>query len=129
MPRTLANARRLVVQLPELLQGLIDSLQGPLADIGTALPALSDKVDVLAQELVQTRESIDAILPELSQLVGGMDGRLGNIDAEVSRALGGLDERLGHMDEVVSELGETLTGVLGSIPGVRRAVRTTHRGS
>jgi hypothetical protein len=47
-------------------------------------------VDRLDGELATTRGSIDAILPELSKLVGGMG---------------------------------TLTGVLGSIPGVRRAVR------
>jgi hypothetical protein len=29
------------------------------------------------------------------------------------------------MDEVVSDLGGTVSGVLGSIPGVRRAVRAS----
>ena len=123
MPRTIAQARRLLLELPLLLERLIDSIQEPLDAIGTALPALAERVEALAQELADTRTSLDAILPELSQLVGGMDGRLTNIDNEVGKALGGLDERLGHMDEVVSELGQTLTGVLGSIPGLRRSVR------
>jgi ABC-type transporter Mla subunit MlaD len=112
------------VELPELLERLIDSLQEPLDQIGTALPALAQRVEDLGGELAATRASIDAMLPELSRLVGGMDGRLTNIDTEVTRVLSGLDERLGHMDDVVSELGGTLTGVLGSIPGVRRAVRS-----
>lgn len=124
MPATLARARRLLVELPDTLERLVDVLQGPLEDLSEALPALAARVDALGNELVATRASIDRILPELSQLVGGMDGRLTNIDAEVSKALTGLDERLEHMDDVVSELGSTLTGVIGSIPGVRRALRT-----
>ena len=39
MPRTLASARRLLVELPDTLERLIDSLQGPLADVGAALPS------------------------------------------------------------------------------------------
>ena len=99
LPATLAKARRLLVDLP-------------------------DSIDGLTSELSATRGALDAILPELSQLVGGMDERLANIDAEVAKALGGLDQRLGHLDSVVSDLGHTVTGVLGSIPGFRRAVRT-----
>lgn len=99
LPLTLAKARRLLVDLP-------------------------DSIDGLTRELSATRGALDAILPELSQLVGGMDTRLANIDDQVVKTLGGLDERLGHMDSVVSDLGSTVTGVLGSIPGFRRAVRT-----
>jgi hypothetical protein len=99
LPSTLGKARRLLVDLPESIDGL-------------------------TQELHATRGALDMILPELSQLVGGMDERLANIDAEVAKALGGLDVRLGHMDTVVSDLGTTVTGVLGSIPGIRRAVRS-----
>lgn len=99
MPVTLGKARRLLVDLP-------------------------DSIDALTTELAATHRALDAILPELSQLVGGMDERLANIDDQVVKTLGGLDERLGHMDSVVSELGQTVTGVLGSIPGFRRAVRT-----
>ena len=104
MPLTLAKARRLLVDLPESIDGL-------------------------TRELSATRGALDAILPELSQLVGGLDDRLANIDDQVVKTLGGLDDRLGHMDSVVSELGQTVTGVLGSIPGFRRAVRTATAGS
>lgn len=99
LPSTLAKARRLLVDLPDSIEGL-------------------------TRELAATRGALDLILPELSQLVGGMDERLANIDTSVAEALGGLDDRLGHMDSVVSDLGHTLTGVLGSIPGLRRAVRS-----
>jgi len=129
MPLTLAKARRLLVELPDTLERLIVVLQGPLEGLGEALPALADRVNALALELTATRDSLDAILPELSRLVGGMDGRLTNIDAEVTRAMSGLDHRLEHLDEVVSELGGTLTGVLGSIPGFRRAVRAAGSGA
>lgn len=98
LPVTLGRARRLLVDLP-------------------------DSIDGLTRELAATRGALDAILPELSQLVGGMDTRLANIDDQVMRTLGGLDTRLDHLDSVVSELGQTVTGVLGSIPGFRRAVR------
>jgi ABC-type transporter Mla subunit MlaD len=98
LPVTLARARHLLVDLPTHLEGLVT-------------------------ELAATRRSLDAILPELSQLVGGMDTRLQGLDTSVATALEGLDTRLGHLDAVVSELGGSLTGVLGSIPGVRRAHR------
>jgi hypothetical protein len=103
LPSTLARARRLLVDLP-------------------------DSIDGLTKELAATHGALDMILPELSKLVGGMDERLANIDNEVAKALGGLDDRLGHMDTVVSELGGTVTGVLGSIPGIRRAVRSAAAG-
>lgn len=99
LPVTLTTARRLIVDLP-------------------------DSIDRLTATLDATRGSLDAILPELSQLVGGMDTRLAHIDDSVAQALTDLDHRLGHMDGIVTELGGTLTGVLGSIPGLRRAVRS-----
>lgn len=100
LPVTLGKARRLLVDLP-------------------------DSIERLTATLDATRGSLDAILPELSQLVGGMDTRLASIDDGVAKALTDLDGRLGHLDDVVSELGGTVTGVLGSIPGVRRALRPT----
>ena len=99
LPVTLFHARQLLVELPASIERLTETLDA-------------------------TRGSLDAILPELNQLVGGMDTRLAHIDDGVAKALGDLDVRLGHMDDVVSDLGGTLTGVLGSIPGVRRAVRS-----
>lgn len=45
MPQTMARGRRLLVELPDTLERLIAVLQGPLEDVGRALPELATRVE------------------------------------------------------------------------------------
>lgn len=70
-----------------------------------SLTDLPDKLDELRAALDRTSTMIDRLLPELSELVVGMD------------------DRFRHVEATVSELGDALLNLMGAIPGVRRALR------
>lgn len=92
------------------LDRLAATLEGALPPL-TGLPPQLDRfdrtVDELATQVTALSEQLGEVLPKLSSVVGEE-----------------LPRRVEHLDEVVSELSATLTAVLGSIPGVRRSVRT-----
>jgi hypothetical protein len=49
---------------------------------------------------------------------------LQDLSPELSRVVGTFDERFGHLDVVVTELARVVEGVIGTIPGMRRVLRT-----
>lgn len=85
------------------------------------LSRLPEQIDELTAALDRTTATIEHSLPELtSTVIGALHERVANLDTLVG---GAMAERLEHMDQVVSELGRTLTALIGSIPGARRALR------
>lgn len=72
------------------------------------LGRLPGQIDELTAALDRTTATLDRSLPELSRVVAG-----------------GLNDRVEHLDSVVSGLNDTLTSLIGSIPGARRALRNS----
>lgn len=114
LPSTIAKARRLLVDLPERIEGLNQALLQTTAALETILPEVVEAVrqvdgrtEQLAGSLDDTKVVLEERLPDLTGLVTT------------------LEERLEHMDGTVTNLGNVLVGALGSIPGMRRAVRNS----
>ncbi len=61
----------------------------------------------LANELPKATRSLQEVSPELSSVVGL------------------LDDRFTHLDTVVTDLARLMEAVVGTIPGMRRVLRTT----
>ena len=61
----------------------------------------------LASELPKATQSLQEVSPELSTVVGL------------------LDERFAHLDGVVTELARLVEAVVGTIPGMRRVLRSS----
>lgn len=76
-----------------------------LSELPDQIDRLDSAVTTLASDLTDFRRTLGDVLPELSQVVSGMD------------------DRVGRVETVVADLGEVLTSVIGVIPGVRRALR------
>ena len=76
-----------------------------LGELPDQIDRLESAVTTLASDLTDFRQTLGDVLPELSQVVSGMD------------------DRVGRVETVVADLGDVLTSVIGVIPGVRRALR------
>ena len=76
-----------------------------LSELPVQIDKLDAAVSTLASDLTDFRHTMGDLLPDLSQVVSGMD------------------DRVGRVESVVADLGEVLTSVIGVIPGVRRALR------
>jgi|SRR5665213_1613727 len=110
-PWTVHRVRASLGQLPERIDVLSDALLQTTGRLDDLLPMvatvgnLDGAVSGLAGDLAAFRESLEQLLPELSHLVGGMD------------------DRFEHVESTVNELGDAVLNVIGSIPGVRRALQ------
>jgi hypothetical protein len=104
-PWTLARVRRSLTELPDRIDALRGSLEQTTGMLSRTLPELDTRLVEVADDLTAFRTSLEALLPELSRVVSGMDERFRNVESSVS------------------ELGNGVLSVLGSIPGVRRALR------
>lgn len=104
-PWTLAKVRQSLTELPERIDALRDSLDETTSMLTGTLPDLDGRLREVADDLTAFRVSLERLLPELSRIVTGMDDRFRNVES------------------TVSELGDGVLNVLGSIPGVRRALR------
>lgn len=78
----------------------------------TDLARLPDQLDRVADTLERTAAGLEHSVAELSMSIGG-----------------GMNDRLEHLDTVVSDLRDTLTGLIGAIPGVRRTLQSVVRPS
>jgi ABC-type transporter Mla subunit MlaD len=90
--------------------GLLDVSLPNLSDTATTLRTLTERLSgvaiELATELPKTTASLQGISPELSRVAGT------------------LNERFGHLDSVVTDLAKLVEAVVGTIPGMRRVLRT-----
>jgi ABC-type transporter Mla subunit MlaD len=50
---------------------------------------------------------------------------LQDISPELAKVVGTLDDRFGHLDSVVTDLAKLVEAVIGTIPGMRRVLRTS----
>ena len=91
--------------------GMLDSSLPSLSDSASALRFLTERLSgaaiELANELPKATRSLQEVSPELASVAGL------------------LDERFTHLDTVVTELAGLMESVFGTIPGMRRVLRTT----
>ena len=99
-PWTIGSLRRALTELPDKIDGLSDALDRTTTD-------LEGTVNGLAADLNAFKESLDDMLPTLSALVTGMDGRVE------------------HLEAMMSDLGSSVVTVLNVIPGVAKRIRAT----
>lgn len=104
-----------------------------LAEEVSRAPATLRRARLLIVELARLPEQIEELTAALDRTTTTIDGSLAHLSDTVAL---GMNDRLEHLDEVVSELNDTVgavgtmvTGVLGSVPGVRRAVRASQPGA
>jgi ABC-type transporter Mla subunit MlaD len=91
--------------------GTLDMSLPSLNDSASALRGLTERLSMvaveLATELPKATRSLQEVSPELAGVV--------NL----------LDDRFTHLDTVVTELVRLMEAVVGTIPGMRRVLRTT----
>ncbi len=91
--------------------GILDASLPSLSDSALALRGLTERLSgvaiELAYELPKATRSLQEVSPELSSVVGL------------------LDDRFTHLDTVVTDLARLMEAVVGTIPGMRRVLRTT----
>jgi ABC-type transporter Mla subunit MlaD len=91
--------------------GTLDGSLPTLSDSATALRSLTERLSGVAIELATE-------LPKATQT-------LQDISPELAKVVGTFDERFGHLDVVVTDLARLVEAVIGTIPGMRRVLRTT----
>lgn len=103
-----------------------------LAEEVSRAPSTLRRARLLIADLARLPEQIEELTAALDRTTTTIEGSLAQLSDTVAL---GMNERLEHLDEVVSELNDTVgsvgsmvTGVLGSVPGVRRAVRASQPG-
>ncbi len=91
--------------------GILDASLPSLSESASAVRALTDRLGgvavELANELPKATRSLQEVSPELASVAGI------------------LDERFAHLDIVVTELAGLMEAVVGTIPGMRRVLRST----
>ncbi len=88
-----------------MLAATLPALDERLVGVAGTADNLDRAVSGLGNELTEFRAALEVMLAELSRLVSGMDDRFERVEV------------------TVGQLGDTLLNLIGSIPGVRRAVR------
>jgi hypothetical protein len=90
--------------------GMLDASLPSLAESASALRGLTERLSGVAFELVnelpKATRSLQEVSPELASVVGL------------------LDDRFTHLDTVVTDLARLMEAVVGTIPGMRRVLRT-----
>jgi ABC-type transporter Mla subunit MlaD len=95
----------------ETAVGTLDASLPSLSDSAAALRVLTERLSGVAIELVSELPKATRSLQEVSP--------------ELASVAGLLDERFAHLDMVVTELARLMESVVGSIPGMRRVLRST----
>ena len=108
------------------LAGELVRLPATLRQARELVATLPDRLDQLTVALDRTTAMIDATLPAVPAAVAELHTTLHELTATLDTSLNGtMVERIEHLDQVVSDLGRTLTALIGSIPGARRALKAT----
>jgi ABC-type transporter Mla subunit MlaD len=103
--------------------GISYALTGLGQAVGTldnSLPALSDS----ASALRGLTERLGSVAIELASELPKATRSLQEVSPELSTVAGLLDDRFAHLDGVVTELARLVEAVVGTIPGMRRVLRS-----
>jgi hypothetical protein len=91
--------------------GMLDGSLPSLSDSASSLRSLAERLSGVAIDLVTELPKTTATLQQISP--------------ELGKVVGTLDERFSHLDSVVTDLAKLMEAVVGTIPGMRRVLRTT----
>jgi hypothetical protein len=103
--------------------GINQALSGLERAVGVldgSMPTLSDS----ASSLWTLTERLSAVAVDLATELPKATATLQDISPELTNVVGALDERFSRLDGVVTELANVVEGVVGTIPGMRRILRT-----
>jgi ABC-type transporter Mla subunit MlaD len=103
--------------------GISQAVSGLEKAVGTldgSLPTLSDS----ASAIRSLTERLSGVVIDLATELPRATKSLQDISPELAKVVGTLDERFGHLDSVVTDLARLMEAVVGSIPGMRRVLRT-----
>lgn len=135
-----------VAERMDRLMTLLERLEGGVNKAGTGMDFAALGISGAVSGLEQAVGILDASLPSLSEsasavrglteFLGGVAIELANelpkatrslqeVSPELASVVGLLDERFAHLDTVVTELAGLMEGVVGTIPGMRRVIRST----
>ena len=110
--------------VPELSRVVIGELSGTVEALGSRVHGLVDVIDDALPALTGLLETLPGQLDTFDRVVGEVGASLGEVLPRLETVVvDELRERVEHLDVVVSELSSTLTGVLQTIPGVRRSMK------
>jgi hypothetical protein len=84
---------------------VLPELERSMAIVNTRIEHVEGMASEVVAELERTTTALERILGDVSGVIGGMDGRLQNLDA------------------TVAELGRVAVTLIEGIPGVRRVLR------
>jgi ABC-type transporter Mla subunit MlaD len=104
--------------------GISQAVSGLEKAVGTldgSLPTLSDS----ASALRSLTERLSGVAIELATELPKATATLQDISPELAKVVGTFDERFSHLDVVVTDLARLVEAVIGTIPGMRRVLRTT----
>jgi len=87
-------------------------------------PETLRRARTLVGDLGRLPAQLERLTETLERTTGGLEHSLGQFADAVG---GGMQERLEHLDVVVSDLGSTLSALIGAIPGARRALQSAAR--
>jgi ABC-type transporter Mla subunit MlaD len=91
--------------------GVLDGSLPSLSQSASSLRTLTERLSAVAVELVTELPRATATLQDISP--------------ELAKVVGTLDDRFGHLDSVVTDLAKLVEAVIGTIPGMRRVLRTS----
>ncbi|HEX3796657.1 MAG TPA: hypothetical protein VHV57_19350 [Acidimicrobiales bacterium] len=98
----------------------VNGLERAVGALDVSLPTISDSASVLRT----LTERLTGVAFDLARELPKATASLQDLSPELSRVVGTFDERFGHLDVVVTELARVVEGVIGTIPGMRRVLRT-----
>jgi hypothetical protein len=135
-----------VAERMDRLMTLLERLEGGVNKAGTGMDFAALGISGAVSGLEQAVGILDASLPSLSEsasavrglteFLGGVAIELANelpkatqslqeVSPELASVVGLLDDRFAHLDTVVTELAGLMEAVVGTIPGMRRVLRST----
>jgi ABC-type transporter Mla subunit MlaD len=127
-PTTLRRARVGLGQIDTLvtrIDALIGALDRTTSTLDAFLPEVAEGLRHVDSEMADLSKVIVALRDDISSVLLQTTTALGQVLPEVSRVMSLMDDRVQHLDNVVSDLGATLSTLIGAIPGVRRALKTS----
>ena len=99
----------------------VSGLEQAVSTLDSSLPSLSDS----AWALRVLTERLGGVAIDLANELPKATRSLQEVPPELASVVGLLDERFAHLDTVVTDLAGLMEAVVGTIPGMRRVLRTT----
>jgi ABC-type transporter Mla subunit MlaD len=102
------------------ISGAVSGLEQAVGMLDASLPSLSES----ASALRGLTERLGSVAIELATELPKATRSLQEVSPELASVVGLLDDRFTHLDTVVTDLARLMEAVVGTIPGMRRVLRT-----